>query len=436
MTGSRVFASVKGVGKCIIFCIENVKVIILKDEALLFSTETTLSKLFVKTIQSEFENFSTLRFEHEVIETLLNVVFIWLSMEFNELDKHLQETRLYQQQETSEIEFVKRQLEMFPKKTQLQLLRKRVIEITRELSDLQSDDSHLSKLVIVDGGPAASGPQAGKRGTLHSGQYEQGAMNESAAMAPKRSTALLESSPHVGLQGMVSDVVARAPKRGTALIEAALGVKDESAPGLAGNTSLHDGTATDGVDNNRISIDIGCAKQSVPFAHMSAHPPNVPHQYQHHAHTPSPEYSGNSIRVQSPTTKHTAVNSSNHGFDGLPNLAHAAEVAMREQSISMARRSAAGGDEMRPSISMRSPAARMNPVSGGLGAGFARQRRKQSLQFGLGNRPTKDLTFDVELILDNSIIRMCYLENEVDDLIERISAHEGLFLLHRMCVCQ
>jgi hypothetical protein len=370
---NRVFASIKGVGHSIICCIENMKVIILRDEALVFAPESSMSKLFIKTIQSEFDTFSQLRFEHEVLETLINVAFISLSMEFNDLDEHLRVTRLSQENETSEIEFVKRQLEMFPKKTQLQFLRKRVIEAVRELCDLQGDDSHLFKLVIdAEPTPEITVP----------------------ATNQKRTSVTIEGSPAPMLPLPTSS---RRPVRPVGIdLSLANQTSVDEEQLQAGPTTSGSPRDAEEVDN-RISVDTGTAKQSIPFSS------NSPRQVPQH----SPEYGGK-VRVGG-------------GQQGNMNGLISSGPSYDARASESFRPSNADGS-LRPSISMRGAGGASTRAAGGMGHHM--KRRKQST-VAFASRGTKELTFDIELILDNAIIRMCYLENEIDDLIERISAHEG-----------
>jgi hypothetical protein len=140
----------------ILFCIENIKVIVQHDEALIFNPYQPEVKEMIPTLQQLLTQASetansvvTGRFEHLVIEAALNVVCTNLIRQVRELSPAVASTLNGIRAESRGLDVVQTQVdELLPQKNKLDELRKRVKEVKRAITDILNNDEDMAMMYL------------------------------------------------------------------------------------------------------------------------------------------------------------------------------------------------------------------------------------------------------------------------------------------------
>ena len=147
----------------IIFCIENIKVVVQRHEALIFSPSESSVQEFVPALQQQImlamkghdENgninvlVNSARFEHIVIETALNVVCSSLLGRVRALRPLVANALRGLKAESRGLDVVQTQVdELLPLKNKLDLLRKRIREVKRAITDTLNNDEDMSMMQL------------------------------------------------------------------------------------------------------------------------------------------------------------------------------------------------------------------------------------------------------------------------------------------------
>lgn len=136
--------------KAILFCIENIKVIVQHNEALIFSPFQPEVKDMIPVLQQLLSQSSrAARFEHLVIEAALNVVCTNLFRQVRELSPAVASTLNGLRVESRGLDVVQTQVdELLPQKNKLDELRKRVKEVRRAINDILHNDEDMSMMYL------------------------------------------------------------------------------------------------------------------------------------------------------------------------------------------------------------------------------------------------------------------------------------------------
>jgi magnesium transporter len=147
----------------IIFCIENIKVVVQRNEALIFNPYDSSVQEFVPALQQQImlamnghdENgnrnllVNSARFEHIVIETALNVVCSSLLKRVRALRPAVSKALQGLRAESRGLDVVQTQVdELLPLKNKLDVLRKRVREVKRAITDTLNNDEDMSMMQL------------------------------------------------------------------------------------------------------------------------------------------------------------------------------------------------------------------------------------------------------------------------------------------------
>ena len=147
----------------ILFCIENIKVVVQRDEALIFSPFQPEVQEFVPVLQQQLTqavgDTATGRFEHVVLEAALNVVCSSLLRRVRALSPVVSSVLDGLRAESRGLDVIITQVdELLPLKNKIDELRKRVKEIKRAITDILNNDGDMAMMYLPP--PAAEGPAA------------------------------------------------------------------------------------------------------------------------------------------------------------------------------------------------------------------------------------------------------------------------------------
>ena len=147
--------------KAILFCIENIKVVVQHNEALIFSPYQPEVQEFVPALQQQIAQAAandeatgtagSLRFEHIVIEAALNVVCTNLFRRVRAISPAVASALNGLRAESRGLEVLKTQVdELLPLKNKIDELRKRVKEIKRAITEVLNNDEDLQMMYLCD----------------------------------------------------------------------------------------------------------------------------------------------------------------------------------------------------------------------------------------------------------------------------------------------
>jgi magnesium transporter len=147
--------------KAILFCIENIKVVVQHNEALIFSPYQQEVQEFVPALQQQIAQAAandeaagtagSLRFEHIVIEAALNVVCTNLFRRVRAISPAVASALTGLRAESRGLEVLKTQVdELLPLKNKIDELRKRVKEIKRAITEVLNNDEDLQMMYLCD----------------------------------------------------------------------------------------------------------------------------------------------------------------------------------------------------------------------------------------------------------------------------------------------
>ena len=160
---SQIQATFMARPNAIIFCIENIKVVVQQNEALVFNPYDSSVQEFVPALQQQImlamnghdENGKTkvllnsIRFEHIVIETALNVVCSSLLRRVRALRPAVSNALQGLRAESKGLNVVETQVdELLPLKNKLDVLHKRVREVKRAITEILNSDEDMSMMQL------------------------------------------------------------------------------------------------------------------------------------------------------------------------------------------------------------------------------------------------------------------------------------------------
>ena len=141
--------------KAILFCIENIKVVVQHNEALIFSPYQPEVQEFVPILQQQIsqaisgESNSNARFEHVVLEAALNVVCNNLLRRVRALSPAVSSALDGLRAESRGLDVIITQVdELLPLKNKIDELRKRVKEIKRAITDILNNDEDMAMMYL------------------------------------------------------------------------------------------------------------------------------------------------------------------------------------------------------------------------------------------------------------------------------------------------
>jgi Mg2+ and Co2+ transporter CorA len=143
--------------KAILFCIENIKVVVQHNEALVFSPYQPEVQEFVPALQQQIQaaagdlqgSNGPARFEHIVLEAALNVVCSNLFRRVRALSPAVASALNGLRAESRGLEVIQTQVdELLPLKNKIDELRKRVKEITRAITDTLNNDEDMAMMYL------------------------------------------------------------------------------------------------------------------------------------------------------------------------------------------------------------------------------------------------------------------------------------------------
>ena len=142
--------------KAILFCIENIKVVVQHNEALIFSPYQPEVQEFVPILQQQIsqaisgESNSNTRFEHVVLEAALNVVCNNLLRRVRALSPAVSSALDGLRAESRGLDVIITQVdELLPLKNKIDELRKRVKEIKRAITDILNNDEDMAMMYLT-----------------------------------------------------------------------------------------------------------------------------------------------------------------------------------------------------------------------------------------------------------------------------------------------
>jgi magnesium transporter len=146
--------------KAILFCIENIKVIVTNNEALLFNPAHADVQEFVKELQRQQIQAATVelakrtgqmvRFVHLVIEVALKVASVNLFRRVQVLSPAVGSALFGLKNASRGLDVIKTQLdELLPLKSKVAELRKRVKEMKSAINDLLNNDEEIVKMYLT-----------------------------------------------------------------------------------------------------------------------------------------------------------------------------------------------------------------------------------------------------------------------------------------------
>eukprot|EP01035_Chromulina_nebulosa_P022485 gene22485-29115_t len=146
----------------ILFCIENVKVIVRHDEVIIFGPTLPQVKEFIPALQQQIENSqlssidpfsnsnSSVRFEHVVLETALNVISNNLFMQVRRLSPSVAAALSALRAQSKGLDVIQTQVdELLPLKNKLDLLCKRVQVVKRAIMEVLNSDEDMAMMYLA-----------------------------------------------------------------------------------------------------------------------------------------------------------------------------------------------------------------------------------------------------------------------------------------------
>lgn len=156
--------------KAILFCIENIKVVVQSHEALVFSPSLPEVQEFIPVLQQNIlQNLDLrldpkyqqkrMRFEHVVLESALNVVCSSLFERIRSLSPTVDATLKALRAESRGLDLVQRQVdELLPLKDKIDELKKRVKEVKRAITEVLNSDEDMERMFLVPQGATNARP--------------------------------------------------------------------------------------------------------------------------------------------------------------------------------------------------------------------------------------------------------------------------------------
>jgi magnesium transporter len=144
--------------KAILFCIENIKVVVQHDEALVFGLYQPEVQEFIPALQQQIAQATagevllagSARFEHIVLEAALNVVCSNLLRRVRALSPAVTSALKNLKDESRGLEVMQTQVDtLIPLKNKIDELRKRVKEIKRAINDILENDEDMSMMYLT-----------------------------------------------------------------------------------------------------------------------------------------------------------------------------------------------------------------------------------------------------------------------------------------------
>jgi magnesium transporter len=144
--------------KAILFCIENIKVVVQHDEALVFGLYQPEVQEFIPALQQQIAQATagevllagSARFEHIVLEAALNVVCSNLLRRVRALSPAVTSALKDLKDESRGLEVMQTQVDtLIPLKNKIDELRKRVKEIKRAINDILENDEDMSMMYLT-----------------------------------------------------------------------------------------------------------------------------------------------------------------------------------------------------------------------------------------------------------------------------------------------
>ena len=198
---SQIQATFTARPKAILFCIENIKVVVQKGEALVFSPEVQSVQEFIPALQQQIATMEmagplgigvAAPFELIVIEAALNIVIQSLFRRVRSLSPAVASALNGLRAESRGLDVVQTQVdELLPLKNKLDELRKRVREIRRAITEILNSDEDMAMMQL-------GGPQLGAQRV---GFAPDPLASPPAVAVEDLSDGSLDSSPRPGLAG-------------------------------------------------------------------------------------------------------------------------------------------------------------------------------------------------------------------------------------------
>ena len=162
---SQIQATFTARPRTILFCVENIKVVVQQNEALVFSPYQAEVQEFIPALQQQILSMgegpagaAAARFESIVIETALNVAIQTLFRRVRSLSPAVASALNGLRAESRGLDVVQTQVdELLPLKNKLDELRKRVKEIKRAITEVLASDEDMAMMQL--GGASASKEQ-------------------------------------------------------------------------------------------------------------------------------------------------------------------------------------------------------------------------------------------------------------------------------------
>jgi len=147
--------------KAILFCIENIKVVVQSHEALVFSPSLPEVQEFIPVLQQNIlQNLDLrldpkyqqkrMRFEHVVLESALNVVCSSLYERIRALSPTVEATLKALRAESRGLDLVQRQVdELLPLKDKIDEMKKRTKEVKRAITEVLNSDEDMERMFLA-----------------------------------------------------------------------------------------------------------------------------------------------------------------------------------------------------------------------------------------------------------------------------------------------
>ena len=178
--------------KAILFCIENIKVVVQSHEALVFSPSLPEVQEFIPVLQQNIlQNLDLrldpkyqqkrMRFEHVVLESALNVVCSSLFERIRALSPTVEATLKALRAESRGLDLVQRQVdELLPLKDKIDELKKRTKEVKRAITEVLNSDEDMERMFLVPQSFASVRPVIDPASTSSSASLSSATVSESS----------------------------------------------------------------------------------------------------------------------------------------------------------------------------------------------------------------------------------------------------------------
>ena len=198
---SQIQATFTARPRTILFCVENIKVVVQQNEALVFSPYQPEVQEFIPALQQQILSIgegpliSTAPFESIVIEAALNVAIQTLFRRVRSLSPAVASALNSLRAESRGLDVVQTQVdELLPLKNQLDELRKRVKEIKRAITEILASDEDMAMMQL--GGSEGQGGGGGAGGGVE-GSLGGRAEAEGNSAAVDLADSSLDATPRV-----------------------------------------------------------------------------------------------------------------------------------------------------------------------------------------------------------------------------------------------